>query len=510
MPPMFRVTLAIALATLACGDDASRTSEVASPADGLADAVDDVAVAEVQDVDAAEVDLPGLPRIHRADPVAAARGAEVLGAGWPGRGVIPELALRHLYLAWTEDLLEIYAFYTDPARYWPAMRERYGLQAAPAGDLPVGLAPSGDGMVSVTCLLCHEGRSPDGELVVGLGNARLDLQGLYDDLITLPAAFEALRQRPLPEPYKTLVASIPVPSAPPPIPAMTRRTGAAGATDAMGLGIALGALAAGRDGVAARLGFQTPAPWWTTAFKPRRYADGSVVFGGHRTMMATLLGLGMDEGQLVSLDAAFADVEHYLVTLAPPRWPFDPPDPSAVAAGRELFRARCSACHGTYEAPGAAFPDRVVALAEVGTDPLRVTAFGEDEEAVVNALIRDPDHPMRRTGGYLAPPLSGIWASAPYFHNGAVPDLLGVLDSSARPARWRRTGDGPAEYDRERVGWRFEVPASPTPSDRPPATVEARRIHETGQPGLSNRGHTMGDGLGPDERRALLAYLVTL
>ncbi len=110
---------------------------------------------------------------------------------------------------------------------------------------------------------------------------------------------------------------------------------------------------------------------------------------------------------------------------------------------------------------------------------LRVTRFGEVEEALVNALISDPAHPMQRTGGYLAPPLVAIWASAPYLHNGSVPDLLGILDSSARPARWRRTGDGPGDFDRERVGWRFEVPTSDVPDVAPPPTIEARRVYET-------------------------------
>jgi len=33
-------------------------------------------------------------------------------------------------------------------------------------------------------------------------------------------------------------------------------------------------------------------------------------------------------------------------------------------------------------------------------------------------------------GGYQAPPLDGVWATAPYFHNGSVPTIADVLDSN--------------------------------------------------------------------------------
>ena len=41
--------------------------------------------------------------------------------------------------------------------------------------------------------------------------------------------------------------------------------------------------------------------------------------------------------------------------------------------------------------------------------------------------------------GYAPPPLVGLWASAPYFHNGSVPELSQVLDSSTRPRFGRRS-----------------------------------------------------------------------
>jgi len=159
--------------------------------------------------------------------------------------------------------------------------------------------------------------------------------------------------------------------------------------------------------------------------------------------------------------------------------------------------------------------------------------------------------------GYQAPPLHGIWASAPYFHNGSVPDVWGVLDPAKRPAIWRRPSTtGPtfnhgfdtslAAYDTERLGWKYteltcsndasvpylacdpgNAPLDPivetafgasgstvtvgyvaTPANS--ATVELRKIFNTRMFGKGNQGHWWTSVLSDDERRALIEYLKTL
>ncbi len=52
--------------------------------------------------------------------------------------------------------------------------------------------------------------------------------------------------------------------------------------------------------------------------------------------------------------------------------------------------------------------------------------------------------------GYLAPPLYGIWATAPYLHNGSVPNLWEILKPSDRKPLWRRVST--ATLDSERPG----------------------------------------------------------
>ena len=50
-----------------------------------------------------------------------------------------------------------------------------------------------------------------------------------------------------------------------------------------------------------------------------------------------------------------------------------------------------------------------------------------------------PGKPVKFTPGYQAPPLDGVWATAPYFHNASVPTLYAVLNSRARPRIFTRS-----------------------------------------------------------------------
>jgi hypothetical protein len=108
--------------------------------------------------------------------------------------------------------------------------------------------------------------------------------------------------------------------------------------------------------------------------------------------------------------------------------------------------------------------------------------------------------------GYDAPPLDGIWASAPYFHNGAVPTLWHVLHPAERPRVWRRISDD--GFGRDYVGLEFEVLDEIPPSIA--SNAERRRYFDTSKPGKSAAGHTFPDRLDADEKRAVLEYLKTL
>jgi hypothetical protein len=103
-------------------------------------------------------------------------------------------------------------------------------------------------------------------------------------------------------------------------------------------------------------------------------------------------------------------------------------------------------------------------------------------------------------GSYKGRPLNGIWATAPYLHNGSVPTLADLL----KPARDRpRTFSvGSREFDPEKVGFRTDDPSYPI--------FRARNEDGTPVPGNSNEGHEFGADLTGGERRALLEYLKSL
>jgi hypothetical protein len=111
--------------------------------------------------------------------------------------------------------------------------------------------------------------------------------------------------------------------------------------------------------------------------------------------------------------------------------------------------------------------------------------------------------------GYQAPPLDGIWATAPYLHNGSVPTLTLLLKSTDRPRRFTRPpSTGFEHYDAVNVGWKYEeVNSPPSPALH---TREARFIFDSSNFGLGKGGHTFGDKLNDDERTSVIEYLKTL
>ena len=111
--------------------------------------------------------------------------------------------------------------------------------------------------------------------------------------------------------------------------------------------------------------------------------------------------------------------------------------------------------------------------------------------------------------GYQAPPLDGVWATAPYFHNGSVPTVYHVLNSTARPRIYTRSyRTGKEDYDPVKLGWKITV--LDTPTDPKLSGFEVRKIYDTTQPGRGNGGHTFGDDLTEEQRMAVIEYLKTL
>lgn len=103
---------------------------------------------------------------------------------------------------------------------------------------------------------------------------------------------------------------------------------------------------------------------------------------------------------------------------------------------------------------------------------------------------------------YKARPLHGVWATAPFLHNGSVPTLYDLLlPAASRPQRFFV---GTREYDPAKVGYRSERRAE--------QAFEFRVRDDQGRPieGNANDGHEYGTRLPDAERWDLVEYLKSL
>jgi hypothetical protein len=104
-----------------------------------------------------------------------------------------------------------------------------------------------------------------------------------------------------------------------------------------------------------------------------------------------------------------------------------------------------------------------------------------------------------RTGVYAAPPLTGLWQSAPYLHNGSVPSLAALLGLEERPVRFRVGGHA---MDLAGVGVAYP---------RGYRAYSQSVWVDTRARGLGRQGHEAPFAdLNREERLALLEYLKRL
>jgi hypothetical protein len=250
--------------------------------------------------------------------------------------------------------------------------------------------------------------------------------------------------------------------------------------------------------------------------------------------------------------------------LRSPHWPsvFPPLDQAKVAEGARLYKLHCEKCHlppvEELQADLASNEPRYwrgnslgvrllkvkdIKVDFVGTDPLQAMDFirrtadtgdlgkgtvsaAEGLSIVTGAIARkffemrgippeeqldwrgrrDPEEPVARAEPiYKARPLDGIWAVAPFLHNGSIPDLYALLSpQQERPATFWL---GSKRFDPKRVGYEN-------------SELKGGYLYDTSRPGNSNKGHEFRDGpqgngvigpaLAPEYRWALIEYLKSL
>jgi hypothetical protein len=384
----------------------------------------------------------------------------------------------------------------DPQGYARAFARHYGLHPAPyANDgLPMGLrwSKKPDGTrtgIQVDCMACHGG-SIGGKSYVGLANSQVDYDLLFGDL------FRADGRRP-------------------PLVPFTIGT-ARGTTNAGMMAVVL--LSVRNPDLSRRrfplpLGANLPeldAPaWWNLKHKKTMYYDGRTPAASVRANMQFLLGEKTLE-QFQALEPTFRDIQAYLLSLEPPKYPFAI-DAAKTERGKAIFEQTCARCHGTYGATRS-YPGKIVPLGVIGTDPARLAGVSDRAVNHYNATWFGEGHPVdTERVGYQAPPLDGVWASAPYLHNGSIPALHALLESSTRPDRFTRPPTTDFEhYDTRNVGWKFHEPTKQELASKKRTAYEAHFVYDTSRFGLGNRGHTFGDKLSEEQRMDLIEYLKTL
>jgi mono/diheme cytochrome c family protein len=393
----------------------------------------------------------------------------------------------------------------------PQLSGRAGRNA----ELPYGLtaytAPSGVELVTTNCLICHAA-TIEGQLILGLGNAFLDLT--RDPLLVLESMGPLVAGRLQTAEWRRWSDRIA-------ILADYLRTDTAGVNSADNLTLALMAhrdpetLAwSDRPLIEPPPGRPLPLgvpPWWNMRKKHAMFYNGAGRGDQARLLMHASTICTDSVPEALAMDDWLVDVRAYLATLAPPRYPH-PIDRPLAERGYSLFRARCRTCHGTY-GDDWRYPNKLIALGKVGTDPALARAGFWDRDRFVDWFQRSFYGELAAVSpglGYVAPPLDGIWATAPYLHNDSVPTLAALLESPARPRYWElaRSDAGLPLYDQEGVGWRYLRLSEGKSGAR---SWEARhRVYDTTQKGYGNGGHAFGDALDPQERRALIEYLKTL
>ncbi len=366
--------------------------------------------------------------------------------------------------------------------------------------------PNGTEIVAPNCFQCHGGYV-DNQFVLGLGNTLANFtndQGLASDF--LDALVETNFGNPSPEwdayfPFGRAVRAT----------SSYLLTESIGANPADKLAVVLAAYR-DKDDLKWRDDPGIPIPsevvpadvpaWWLLKKKTAMFSTGIGRGDFAKMMMASSILTLEDTTEARQIDNEFVNVKDFILSLEAPPYPGSINTEKALR-GEALFEINCSTCHGTY----GSTPSYKTVLVDhelIQTDSLlALSNYAYDEfENWFNTSWFGVDNANAQIvpgNGYIAQPLDGVWATAPYLHNGSVPTLEDLLNSAQRPSYWRVSGSRD-NYDHLKLGLKY-------------TTEDSKNdvfTYDTTLPGYGNYGHYFGDHLEEDQRSDLIEYLKTL
>jgi hypothetical protein len=467
-----------------------------------------------------------------------------------------------------------------------------------SGQLPTGLTQtrnadgSWSGNLGMTCHVCHSGAANGA--IYGNSNSLSEFGQITQD------------------------AGAPLPGVSQPLPITVGKT--RGTNNALALQIIVYVVTQDIRPLDPNfIGFTVLAPnggsldapaWWNMGHRPVKFQDGFLAMDALRSDLGFFLP-GPGPGGFDWIRQHVRPADTYITSLRSPEFP-GAIDTALAEQGAILFHSKnlwdpslanpspvpqgngsCAGCHGAYSPRYVNDPSYldtpalegiasyIVPRDLIATDPARVDSdteaaeqYGKENFFAYPETLDTPEDcstqnraeiRQGREFGYLAPPLYGVWASAPFFHNGSVPSVRAVLDPSARPEIWRRVStparadqagqvvmgydtDFARAYDAEALGWKYEELECGEPGATPyldcdPANQEAdptfalllgfldgsnpfswylgvtpltdaqyeeRKIYNTHMYSQGNGGHAFTAVLTEQERRAVIEYLKTL
>jgi hypothetical protein len=204
------------------------------------------------------------------------------------------------------------------------------------------------------------------------------------------------------------------------------------------------------------------------------------------------------------------ELESLIRKITPPLSPLASAGSTLVSAGEATYKQQCARCHEPKS--DGSMPD-LLPGDHVQTDDRRLKNFERsfegqpllellagqlaEVERSAKADSQEKKVAWRLTGKYGARTLRGVWATAPYLHNGSVPTLRDLL--TAPEQRPKKFVLDHSRYDAERVGFALL-----------PQATDVSPEFDTSKSGNGNGGHPYGTDLEEGKKQALLVYLKQL